>query len=1306
MTYNYYKERKVTLPFGFYSKNTEIATPFDRPMDGFERQKHKKPMYSIIRNKLFLLLLLIFGAATASAQTADFKLKVKDETGRNRSGIWVNFYEISDDQDTAGTLISTYTDSTDADGNYSNGNIKPAKYKVVLSSEIYAATEYLLVQLISGANKNQEMTVQKIGTSGIVRISMKREGAIRMNETKSVVTGSQLINSARGDVFTATVAGVTATTQGVSIRGTRADGNGTYVDGVRVIGSGTPNTLGIDAIAASIGGIRAMFGDLTGGAFEYTTRSATSKFRSAVQGTTSQNLDAYGFSSLDGFMSGPLIKKRYKDESGKTKELLKLGYVASGSVTYAKDNSPTINGVYYVNEEKQKELEENPLVIIPGNFVHKANYLTESDLKRSKSRLNAPLYQGNFWGKLEFRPNNQLTVTAYGSYFYNWGINASNSIMNYENSARFDNRTIRSYLLLNQNFKTPKNGTIRNAFYQVRVEYQNVFGRARDANHLDNIFDYGYIGRFTGYKTEFFGFEQSNPDPRSPRKKYINQYGDTVYVNNFYKLVGYADTALKFDPSDKNKLRARYTQSLFDYFNSRNFKIQNTDVLQSVTGLRNGDNMPSVYNLWSVPGTVTSNYGKNLTEKYSVFTMGQMEVKPKTLNGIERAPHALQAGLYFEQLVARGYSVGANGLWGLMRQLLNKQIDENIDDTKNETPHAILSYDANGNFTDTVRFAKLINASEQSTFDKNFRKKLISQGAKDVYGKKIDEYSYLSSDNYTPEDFEMNMFSADELLNNGNSLINYYGYDYLGNKVKGKPSIEEFLNNKEKRTIGAYQPVYIAAWLEDQFQFKDLIFRFGLRMERFDANQLVLKDPYSLYPIKTAGEINNKTVGGQVFKKPSNIGDDYAVYVNDIESYDKVVGYRNGDKWYDADGTELLTPEPLANATKNGRIAPLLSNPNNQTLTKDGLKDFTPLVNLLPRIWFSFPLERNKKSFYISYDVLAQRPNSGASFLTIDELYYLRTRQGSTISNGDLKSRIKTDYEVGYKQAFGKGLKQGLELSASYSEIRKDFGLYQINQGYPVTYNTFRNIDFATITGFRGTYLMDQIGPMSLQMSYQYQLADGTGSNINSQATLIASGQPNLRNVIPLGELDIRHSLKGSVTFAWGGKGIDPVTKKKIYTGPMVGKTEIFRNTSFNLIANASSGGPYTPASNAVQIGSLDRQQIKGEPYGARMPWTYTLDINITKGFEINRSTKNPLRAFFFFTVNNILNTYNVAGVYRFTGEAKDDGYLNSPQGQQAIQNQISSQGFVDLYKTFLNSNAGFGAPRTIRMGLRLFLNQ
>ncbi|MFN5219122.1 MAG: hypothetical protein ACK5CL_10165, partial [Sphingomonadales bacterium] len=283
---------------------------------------------------------------------------------------------------------------------------------------------------------------------------------------------------------------------------------------------------------------------------------------------------------------------------------------------------------------------------------------------------------------------------------------------------------------------------------------------------------------------------------------------------------------------------------------------------------------------------------------------------------------------------------------------------------------------------------------------------------------------------------------------------------------------------------------------------------------------------------------------------------------------------------------------------------------------------------------------------------------------------------------------------------------KGLELAASYSEIRRDFGLYQIAQGFPVTSNTFRNIDFATVTGFRANFIMDVIGPLSLQASYMLQFADGTGSNINSQASLIASNQPNLRNVIPLGELDIRHNLKLSATWAWAG-GKDPKTKKNLYTGPVVGGKEIFKFTSFNIIGNAYSGGPYTPTTRPVQIGATDRAQIKGVPFGARLPWQQTLDMTITKGFTLKRSGKeNPLIMTVFIWVQNVLNSKNVLGVFPYTGQPMDDGFLNSQAGQQLVRNQIDAQSYTDLYKILLNSQTGnFGAPRNARIGLRVNFN-
>lgn len=1280
---------------GSYSK---LANEINRPKPDFKRRK--KILYmnrNILKIAAFLIIMIgSIAAANAQVQFADLRVTVVHR-GKALSGVLVQLKK-------EGILVES--DTTDSEGKLIWQTLSPGTYEITASLDTLIATDEKT--LLAGLNPELrlELKGQNVKTIGTATISGRRKEVISLESQERRIGTKELLGGGQRGInaLVATNSAVVSTSQGISVRGTRADGNGTYIDGQRVIGGGSVGTLATEAVSVNIGGIPAMYGDLTGGAFSYTTRGGSEKLVTALEAISSTGLDPFSHSTLEGFVSGPLWVKKYK-ENGQTKKLVKLGFMLDGTVGYYKDPNPTRTGVYVVNADKLADLEQTPLTITPNGFVNRASYLTESDFVKLKARPNSPLANGNFVGKLEFRPNTQVSVTAYASYNYSSGLSATNNILNFNANPRNNSSTIRSYLLFTQNFKTNKESSIKSAFYTIRADYQLTNGTTKDATHGDNIFDYGYIGTFTRHQADVYqysNYDQSQNPNKEPRTVY-DQNGNLVQLRNYWELVGYQDTLMTFQGAGLNQLRENYTRNVYDYFAGRGFKVASPTTIQVNQGLLNGYNPSSIYSIWSAPGTVTANWSKSQSERYALFAMGQMQVKPKTVGGRERAPHDLQVGFFYEQQISRGYGLGANGLWILMGQLMNKHISE-LD-----KEHPILSYDANGVFTDTVRYNRLINWSEQSHFDRAFRNKLINEGATDVYGRKIDERSFVDINSYKPGDFNVNMFNADELLNNGNGYVSYYGYDHLGRVQRGKPSIEQFLNNPDERRIGAFQPVYISAWLQDQFQFKDLIFRLGLRMERYDANQLVLKDQYSLYPIRTAAEV--KSINGVTIKHPGNIGSDYKVYVNDIKSPTKILGYRNGDKWYNADGSEQRSPEFIANQTSNGRIAPYLVDQNQKDLSRDGLKDFTPAINLLPRIWFSFPLEPGRKTFYVSYDVLAQRPNSGASFLTIDELYYLKNRQGSTISNGQLQARVKTDYEVGYKQIFGNRRNRGLEISASYSEIRKDFGLYQINQGYPVTYTTYRNIDFATITGFRAGLIMEDIGkggngPLTLQLNYMMQFADGTGSNINSQATLIASNQPNLRNVIPLGELDIRHNIKASATWAWAG-GRDPRTRKNLYTGPVVGGKEIFKFASMNVIGNAYSGAPYTPTTQPVQIGAVQRAQIKGVPFGARLPWQYTLDMNITKGFSLKRENKdNPLIFNVFVWVTNVLNTQNVVGVFPYTGQAQDDGFLTSPQGQLVVQSQVSAQSYTDLYRVLLNSQTGqYGNPRQIRVGLRMNFN-
>ena len=56
------------------------------------------------------------------------------------------------------------------------------------------------------------------------------------------------------------------------------------------------------------------------------------------------------------------------------------------------------------------------------------------------------------------------------------------------------------------------------------------------------------------------------------------------------------------------------------------------------------------------------------------------------------------------------------------------------------------------------------------------------------------------------------------------------------------------------RLQAPFQPIYVAGYVMDKFAFDDIIFNVGVRVDRYDANQNVLKDPYLWRPAYKAGD--------------------------------------------------------------------------------------------------------------------------------------------------------------------------------------------------------------------------------------------------------------------------------------------------------------------------------------------------------------------------------------------------------------------------------------------------------------------
>jgi hypothetical protein len=540
------------------------------------------------------------------------------------------------------------------------------------------------------------------------------------------------------------------------------------------------------------------------------------------------------------------------------------------------------------------------------------------------------------------------------------------------------------------------------------------------------------------------------------------------------------------------------------------------------------------------------------------------------------------------------------------------------------------------------------------------------------------------------------MFSPDELLDDGNFRVNAYGYDYTGEKRTDKPSFEDFFNQVDDegvntRAVGAFEPIYLAGFIQDKFAFRDLIFNVGVRVDRFDANQMVLKDPFLLYPARTVNEVS--TVGGEQIIHPANMGSDYVVYVDNPDNPTRITGYRSEDTWFNAEGTEIQDPNAL---NVGSGISPYLVDNSLQRPPMESFEDYEPQINVMPRISFSFPIS-DVALFFAHYDVLTQRPTS--NLRSDPRVYYYFDNIGGTINNPNLKPRKTIDYELGFQQKLSPT--SSLKFVAFYREQRDDIQIYRYNGAYPKDYTSYNNIDFGTTKGMTIQYDLRRTNNARISAYYTLQFANGTGSNTQTAAALVASGLPNLRTTFPLA-WDRRHNFNVYLDYRFS-RGAD-------YDGPSIkrekkGKApvQVLNNTGLSLTLTGGSGTPYTRSRNIYSQLAGGTRLLQGTYFGSRLPWQFRMDIRIDKDIPLTLSKgDDPRRGNLnvYFSINNVLNTQNVINVYPATGNPDDDGYLAAPEWQREINEQLDPESFRDLYAIFIDRPFNYSSPRTIRFGV------
>jgi hypothetical protein len=964
-------------------------------------------------------------------------------------------------------------------------------------------------------------------------------------------------------------------------------------------------------------------GFASGGITSIESKSGPQDFKVLFDINTDQAFNKQGYNG-QAFIFIPLASA----EKRKKNSISLPSLLIAGKYVWTNNNNPVWEESQKLNSKKLNWLSNNPLrptdygsgtysnssYVLPTDMI--AEGVPENSGKNGVYpfiKLDVPISKGI-----------NLSIGNISSIDESVIYNRYNKIFNARNNSVKTRRNFDNYLNFEQEFELSAE---MKASYNINLQYSNYHTKIANPAHDDNFFDYGYVGKFTSYKTPTYELGSDTVD---------GQYYENVWVLNSWDY----DTLVSFKPSQINGDLSAYTSSYYDIYSDAPDHFQNIDEIVLGGGVINGSQPNSVYNLQNNLGSTSATYQENNNEKFR--TAFNLKLDYKNHHLIMGGEYNIETNSY--------YTFSPNRLWSLMRGLTNFHLRE-LD---KENP-VIVSY--NGH-VDTILYYRKYDGNSQREFDKKLRESLgLPENGLDFI--LIDSYDYENNTiNYydkdgkmheinTPPNFlSMDMFTSEELYSDGMGTLSYAGYDYMGSKIKSNSDPYSFFRDN---TVSAIKTKYWAAFIEDDFTWKNLHVRLGLRVEVYDANQPVLRDEYSLY------EINNVAYAEQLgeleFSIPGSIEGDYSVYVDKMNDPTRVVGYRNNHQWYNSDGVEISSPFELD--VGNG-ISPYLKYPDITSMQGEWepgmtFMDYEKVVNLLPRIHIDYTLFK-RMNLYCSYSSSTQNPYN--SDFRPDQYYYINYFNRSILSNPALKPMRTGKLFVGIKGS----LWNNILLKASYLSTYVDNFIYpkRVDFAYPVSYLTFDN-DHNTIT------------------TQGYELS----ANVINSGSSGLSGGINYTRLYP-DEMDLASFytsdkvLNANIGYSFG--------RGDTYKGPGWLNAGILSGISTCLYYQHRSGTQYYENGNGFE----------------KTPNYNMFNINVQKEFVIGK--KSILNVYM--VVENLLNFKNVFEVYRKTGLPDDDGFLSDPDNERLINDQLNPESYRLLYQLHLYNPQHYDIPRIWRFGL------
>ena len=1133
---------------------------------------------------------------------------------------------------------------TDINGNYSIP-LSAGTYLIEISYLGYTTYKVTDLVISNGQINRLSVTLEKGITLDPVIFIWKKP----LIETEITKTGRLFTKKEIQELPSRSIPGILAMSSGVSqqdendpisIKGGRFSSTNYYIDDFLVNSNLLIPISEIEQMEVITGGIDAKYGDVTGGLVSIITKGPSAKIAGGVELETSSFLDDYNY-TLAGFnLSSPLVKKDSVNSI--------LGIRLSGRYLSQLDDDPGAVDVFRIKEEALQELEANPIRRIGASRLPAAEFLNEEDVMAYGYRPFEQSEQLDFNTRLDARINKRISMILTGAFNRlenqftpnsaslnrpSWRLlNAHNNptelTNRYRANFRLKHRLGQQELdLVNAGKEAAEGNRIQNASYTLLLGYEKTKYEVSDHRHGDRAFDYGYVGRYDYEWVPIFGVDQG-----------------------VFRHLDYRQSFTGYEAANVNPVLAAYNTFA---------DVQNADEIVTFNGFSVGS-VDAAWNFHTNVGTVYNRIAKRDNDLISFSTFGALEYVSKDS---DKGRHHIQFGLTYEQRFNRGYELRPRELWNIGRQQANRHI-LGVDTTR---------------FIDA---AQTIHPTRFVTPDELLFYRSIRQLTRQELGE------YANVDAVSPDQLSLGMFSPQELTDQ--NLVNYWGFDYQGNKIGNDVRFDDFFSARDERGIRSFpvaadQPIYTAAYIQDKFSFKDIIFRVGLRVDRYDANTKVLKDPYSLYEIMNAKDFY--TQAG--IRQPGGVEDHYKVYLAD-ETEETVAAFRDGDQWYFPTGA----PANDGNVIFGGQVVtPRYANPNVNIKSDDfdpneSFEDYKAQLNWMPRLAFSFPIS-DAANFFAHYDILTQRPTSNTRVTALDYYYF---NERTPENNASLKPTRTVEYEIGFQQKVSNS--SAIKLAAYYREMRDMIQLrtYLYIPAPVNQYTTFGNLDFGTVKGFTAQYELRRTNNVRLNANYTLQFASGTGSTAESQRGLTDRG--NLRTLFPL-DFDVRHRLVTNLDYRY--------ESGKKYNGPRWMGKDIFANTGINIQAVSFSGTPYTAKDLPTKLGGAG---TVGALNGARLPWHFTINLRINKRFSLPALGKHSADLNVYLRVQNLLDRKNIVRVYPASGSPTDDGYLASAFGQGEIVQLTNSgqnvESFLSSYQWRLNNPDFYSLPRRMVIGASL----